>query len=593
MAKVIAPTASKGRIVNDIRWIDEETYDPKFDVWTRANVGEVLPEPPSPLGWDLVFGTHCRRGWRDTSVTHLGFEPHEIDPEKPETVGIFGGYAYLGLTLTRVWAERTPGFTADAIDAAYFGGADVPPYVAQDWHDNPHTTEVMAGWLGWVMGDMNQDAVNASTTEAHDIRASRPDLSAASDADVLARARAFGPTIRRMFAEHINQSGAASIAPGALGQICAALGRPEAAMRLIAGLGGVDSAAPSYAMWQLSRTVRGSAALTAAFEAGTPGLDARLRADDNADTVAFVAELDGFLTEFGSRGQNEWDLYSHTWETRPDDFLAAVDRMRVADDESSPFDENSRREAERNDLAAELAPMLEGDAEAAGTFQAALASAAVFLPGRERTKTNIIRVIGEVRIALWELGARLVERGDLDDARDICMLFDDELSAAIDGSFADLRQTVADRLAHHEFLQTRQEPYIIAEQPAPVAEWPERSNEGIEVLAAGGSIQGVGGCPGSYRGRARIVLNAADPLALEPGDVLVAPMTDPAWTPLFVPAGGVVVDVGAPLSHAIIVSRELGIPCVVSATDATKRIPDGATIEVDGDTGAVTVIELP
>jgi len=75
--------------------------------------------------------------------------------------------------------------------------------------------------------------------------------------------------------------------------------------------------------------------------------------------------------------------------------------------------------------------------------------------------------------------------------------------------------------------------------------------------------------------------------------VLVAPMTDPAWTPLFVPAGAVVVDVGAALSHAIIVSRELGIPCVVSATDATRRIPDGAEIEVDGDTGVVSILSTP
>jgi pyruvate,water dikinase len=89
------------------------------------------------------------------------------------------------------------------------------------------------------------------------------------------------------------------------------------------------------------------------------------------------------------------------------------------------------------------------------------------------------------------------------------------------------------------------------------------------------------------------VLDAADPRWLNPGDILVAPHTDPAWTPLFVPAGGVVVDVGAALSHAIIVSRELGIPCVVSVTDATKKIPDGATIEVNGDTGEVTVITLP
>jgi pyruvate,water dikinase len=73
----------------------------------------------------------------------------------------------------------------------------------------------------------------------------------------------------------------------------------------------------------------------------------------------------------------------------------------------------------------------------------------------------------------------------------------------------------------------------------------------------------------------------------------VAPLTDPAWTPLFVPAGAVVVNVGALVSHAIIVSRELGIPCVVSVTDATDRIPDGAVITVDGSTGTVTVVSLP
>ena len=96
---------------------------------------------------------------------------------------------------------------------------------------------------------------------------------------------------------------------------------------------------------------------------------------------------------------------------------------------------------------------------------------------------------------------------------------------------------------------------------------------------------------GTYRGTARIVLDPGDPTALDPGDVLVAQHIDPAWTPLFVTAGAVVVDVGATLSHAIIVSRELGLPCVVSATDATRMIPDGALVEVDANTGLVTVIE--
>jgi pyruvate,water dikinase len=109
-------------------------------------------------------------------------------------------------------------------------------------------------------------------------------------------------------------------------------------------------------------------------------------------------------------------------------------------------------------------------------------------------------------------------------------------------------------------------------------------------LAGGESLQGMPGCPGLVTGRARVILDSNDPTALEPGDILVAPITDPSWTPLFVPAGGVVVDVGAPLSHAIIVSRELGIPCVISATDATRRIPNGALLEVNGSTGVVTVL---
>ena len=100
------------------------------------------------------------------------------------------------------------------------------------------------------------------------------------------------------------------------------------------------------------------------------------------------------------------------------------------------------------------------------------------------------------------------------------------------------------------------------------------------------------GCPGSAEGRARVILDSHDPLALEPGDILIAPITDPSWTPLFVPSAAVVVDVGAALSHAIIVSRELGIPCVISATQATEKIPDGAMISVNGGTGEVTILSV-
>ena len=77
---------------------------------------------------------------------------------------------------------------------------------------------------------------------------------------------------------------------------------------------------------------------------------------------------------------------------------------------------------------------------------------------------------------------------------------------------------------------------------------------------------------------------------LEPGEVLVAPLTDPAWTPLFLPAAAVVVNVGALMSHAVIVARELGIPCVVAVDGATQRIRTGDLVEVDGTAGTITVL---
>ena len=99
--------------------------------------------------------------------------------------------------------------------------------------------------------------------------------------------------------------------------------------------------------------------------------------------------------------------------------------------------------------------------------------------------------------------------------------------------------------------------------------------------------------PGSYAELVESRRDPADPGELGPGDVLIAHLTDPAWTPLFVPVEAVVVDVGAFLSHAVIVARELGIPAVVSATDSSRRIPDGALIEVDGSRGTATMLAFP
>jgi phosphohistidine swiveling domain-containing protein len=184
----------------------------------------------------------------------------------------------------------------------------------------------------------------------------------------------------------------------------------------------------------------------------------------------------------------------------------------------------------------------------------------------------------------------MVAAGHFDGPGDFAMLTNDELDRFLDdpGSFKDL---IRQREQRYTELVGLVPPFVLNGEYIPTDGWSLRDEGVVETAVAGAVLHGIPGCPGEATGRARVILDPFHGADLEPGDVLVAPLTNPSWTPLFVPAAGVVVDVGAQLSHAIIVSRELGTPCVVSVTDGTRRIPDGALIHVDGTNGVVTVLE--
>jgi pyruvate,water dikinase len=197
-------------------------------------------------------------------------------------------------------------------------------------------------------------------------------------------------------------------------------------------------------------------------------------------------------------------------------------------------------------------------------------------------------------MAFRALARRMHAEGHVTDPMHVFMLMDDELEAYV-ANPSSFRDTLAARYETWLEISRREPPFFIKDGILPpIGEWPVRGRDtgAVKPAASGETIQGVPGCPGTVTGRARVILDPAEPGDLAPGDIMVAPLTDPAWTPLFMAAGGVVVDVGGQISHAIIVSRELGLPCVVSATDATRRIPDGALIEVDGSTGTVTILEV-
>lgn len=574
-------------------WIVGSKPSSRYPLWTRANVGEVFPDPVAPLTFTLLMREHTEGAWRDALAEMGAFTHDEFVPDEMETVGVFGSYCYLNASVTRILGERAPGLSAQAMDDLFFGAQPgIPPYVEAPGDHNDARMEAVGATFQWVMTTPHLDKPAASAISVDAIRAARPDFDALSNAELWAFSRdLLTREFRHLFSEHIFITFLSPIPVGALAQVCAAVGRPEDAMRIISGVGDVASAAPSMAMWKLGRHVAADSALSAAFNAGVDGLLDRIKACGPSGQV-FLAEFATFLERFGSRGPNEWEMRNHTWETRPELALAAIDRMRLASSDAAPEARNRKMAAERERIVAEIAAQLASDPATQGAFLAAASAAVLFQAGRERTKTNCIKPIHEARMAMHTIGRRMVAEGRADEVSDFGLLRATEVEDWLRDA-RPFREELRRRRALMQVYAGLEEPFVfVGTQPDP-ATWPARGATAVAPVKVGDVLAGFPGCPGKVTGIARVILDPIDPTALEAGDILVAPITDPSWTPLFVSAGGVIVDVGAAQSHAMIVSRELGIPCVPSVTNATRRIPNGATVLVDGDAGTVTLLALP
>ena len=577
----------------DDRWFTDYTPSTRWPHYTRANAGEVLPTPASPLGQKYALDNGIAQGAGVGSVRTGLYEIEEYDRDPPDVFGFFGGDFYINLSNIRMQAVRNPAVTVEQLDMAFFGDhLDVPPYVAHPDDDKPHLVSKVEAHTAWVMSTTEWPELNDDRAVVNQLRADRPDLTLLTDQELLDRARVAQPLIVSNFSQHFLASSSSGIAPGILGAVGEAIGDATIPMKLLASLGDVDSAAPSHALWDMSRIVRKSPALTAQFDAGVDGLLGRLGV--NPEAAELMAKGAAFLHEFGSRGPNEWELSAPTWETKPELALAALDRVRLQTDDQAPGRRAEVLANDREALVVEVRAKLAeiGDAALSGMFEAALIGGNMMV-FRERTKTTIIKAVHEGRMVFRELARRHVETGALRDFEHIWMLTDDELSDFI-ADPPSFTSVLADRYPKWLELWEVEPPFIIANgEVAPLHQWKRRTDPSAPAAVAGDVLAGIAGCPGVVRGRARVISDPGDPGDLGPGDIMIAPVTDPAWTPLFMAVDGVVVNVGGQISHAIIVSRELALPCVVSVADATERIPDGAIIEVNGDEGTVTVVEVP
>lgn len=530
--------------------------DPAYPVLTRGNAGEIMPDIVSPLS-ATVFFPPLERAWRRSFT-----ETWDVMdwPTCPTTFApIVGGRFYINISAFRRLADLTPGTSPEDIDRTLFaaGGIKLDPYVAPDEPGYAERGERIAAATAEFLERPPVERVRREHEEAQARRLEgRSRRAGSSNDELLARFESMQPFMESDFVTLFIGS---SVSPVALGSLQAGLVGVygdegyELGRQAVMGIGDIESANAGKAVASL---------------AGLEG---------DAFEQAFRQVLD----QYGFRGVNEWEIAAPSWEIRPDVLRRAVEAVRAGGAERDPA---SIREAALARFAAD------GTRERFPELDLWLDRCKVWMGIRERTKATCVLTINEMRLDALEIGSRLVAAGQLETADQIYFLTFDEFRTAARGGGVDLDRIHARQAAKAELLRHQEPLFAIAGEVPPVEEWPLK-----EQVAAGGGDQleivGAAGSPGRATGRARVVMDAYLDDPTESGEVLVAPITDPGWMPLFVGAVAVVAEMGGELSHTMIVSRDLGIPAVVGAIGATSIIRTGDLIEVDGSRGTVRIVE--
>ena len=566
-------------------WVVDHPLSQRWPLYTRGNVGEVFPDVVSPLTWSLIgqtFEDAWRAAWRRFGLVASG----DFDGDRV-LLGVTGGYCYLNMSYIRLLGVRTPGSTVKQVDKSLLGEANAPKYMEKPG-DRNFLSSLRLLWR-------NERIIRTRRVrEIAEMRKYSADWVArypgddAHDAALIAYVEGYREAHAYLFERHVFVTFSATNAAGAVALLCALKVKdPGLTLDLLSGVEGVESAEPARLLWKLGRIAAASPALMRLFAAGVdeatwPKLQTL------PDAAAFNSLFREFLQRYGYRGPNEWEFAAPSWRMKPHVPLRAIDRMRLSPDDEAPGADYPSQLLNAQQATRYARRKLWGLDRL--KLNKALPAAKVWQIAREASKSSVIRALDQTRRAINELVRRAAERRGGGDPFPYFMLEWAEFLAHFEGR-SDHAALMKERARDYRLLAERIPPFLFEGEAPPFETWPKRIG-GDETWGQKGDIlEGIGGSPGRVTGRARIVLDTENPDVLEPGDILIAPITDPSWTPLFLAAAGVVVDVGAVMSHSVIVSRDLGIPCVVSVTDATRIIPDGALIEIDGDVGTVTILD--
>lgn len=322
-----------------------------------------------------------------------------------------------------------------------------------------------------------------------------------------------------------------------------------------------------------------------------PEVVAHLRGRDAAGSIqsvrsvaggeAFYGALQAFLEKYGTRGGSEIDITRRRWNDDPTPLIQVVVGNLARDEPGVHRAHHARLKRQGEEAAARIvaaAPPLTRP-----IVRRLVRVCRHHLAVREHPKFMLIQAFALVKRVTMECAELLVQQGRLNAGEDVFYLTVDEVRQALRSRSLDLKATVASRRSTHRQDQKLIPPRVFTSDGEIVTK-KHRDRKLPENALAGSPAS-----PGVVEGRAKVVLDPATAV-LEAGEILVAPFTDPGWTPLFISARGLVMEVGGLMTHGSVVAREYGIPAVVSVPEATTKIRTGQQIRVNGDDGFVEIL---
>jgi len=355
--------------------------------------------------------------------------------------------------------------------------------------------------------------------------------------------------------------------------------------RLLAGVGDMDDAQAAMDLWQLAVKAHQAPEVKQVTLSEHNWQCAREKLIIIKGSDQFLKSWDEFMARHGHHCRAELELYNPRWSECPDYVLGLIRGYICCIDKANPLENRGKIVQHRRSLEKQCRRRLRNPIKRK-VFNHLLVrsqNSAVF---RENMKSEPVKLLAGMRKLLVELGRRLHADGVLASSDDIFFLTIEEIGLVV-GRLAefDIKNVIAARRAEYDKWNQVTPPDVIVGRFDPDRCVPEEVKTDSKVL------KGLAVSPGVATGKARVILRSDTQQQVLPGEILVAPFTDPGWTPYFLPAAAIVMEQGSLLSHGSIVAREYGIPAVVNVGAATKIIKTGLTIQVDANQGIVRILK--